>query len=130
MARSFIWKSRGRRILVIDDDEDFRRGLAENLRDDGYAVQEYAAAGEVPPQLSGIDLVITDYWMAGENGLSFAHRFRTEHPSVPVVMITAHSTPEVEKEAAASGFISMLHKPVRYEHVHRLIENLAGQNAS
>jgi two-component system response regulator AtoC len=129
MARSFIWTSRGRRILVIDDDENFRRGLAENLRDDGYAVQEYAAAGEVPPQLSGIELVITDYLMAGENGLTFARRFHAVHPSVPVVMITAHTTPEVEKEAGA-GFICVLHKPVRYERVQRLVEHLAGHNAS
>jgi DNA-binding NtrC family response regulator len=73
--------------------------------------------------------VITDYLMAGENGLSFARRFHTAHPSVPFVMITADSTPEVEKEAAASSFISVLHKPVRYERVHRLVEHLAGHNA-
>ena len=113
-------------ILLVDDDEDFRRGLAENLRDDGNTVQEYAAPGEVPPQLPGIELAITDYLMAGENGLSFARRFHRLHPSVPVIMVTAYSTPEVEKEAAASGFISVLHKPVRYERVYRLVEHLAG----
>jgi DNA-binding NtrC family response regulator len=113
-------------ILLIDDDEDFRRGLAENLRDDGYAVQEYAAPGEVPPQLPGIELAITDYLMAGENGLSFARRFHAAHSSVPVVLVTAYSTPAVEQEAAASNFIALLHKPVRYERLHRLVEHLAG----
>jgi DNA-binding NtrC family response regulator len=117
-------------ILLIDDDEDFRHGLAENLRDDGYAVQEYAAPGDVPPQLPGVELAITDYLMAGENGLSFARRFHRSYPSVPVVMVTAYSTPEIEKEAAASGFISVLHKPVGYERVHRLVEHLASYQAS
>ena len=116
-------------IVLIDDDEDFRSGLAENLRDDGYAVQEYAATGEVPRQLPGIEVAITDYQMAGENGLSFARRFHRAHPSVPVVMITAYSTPALEEEAAAFGFISLLHKPVRYEQVHRLVEHLAGHRA-
>jgi DNA-binding NtrC family response regulator len=117
-------------ILLIDDDEDFRHGLAENLRDDGYEVQEYASPDSVPPQLLGIELAITDYLMAGENGLSFARRFHGSHPNVPVVMVTAYSTPEVEKEAAASGFISVLHKPVGYERVHRLVEHLVGHRAS
>jgi DNA-binding NtrC family response regulator len=117
-------------IVLIDDDENFRSGLAENLRDDGYAVQEYAAPGEVPPQLPGIELAITDYLMAGENGLSFARRFHAAHPSVPVVLVTAYSTPAVEQEAVASGFISVLHKPVRYEQVHRLVEHLAGRRIS
>ena len=117
-------------ILLIDDDEDFRHGLAENLRDDGHTVQEYAAPGEVPPQLPEIDLAITDYQMPGENGLSFARRFHTVHPSVPVVMVTAYSTPEIEGEAAASGIMSVLHKPVGYEHVQRLVEQFAGERAS
>ena len=117
-------------ILLIDDDDDFRHGLAENLRDDGYGVQEYAAPGEVPlPQLAGIELAITDYLMAGENGLHFARRLHTAHPSVPVVMITAYSTPALEQEAAASGFISVLLKPVGYECVHRLVEHLVDRRA-
>lgn len=90
-------------------------------------MQEYATLDEVPPPLPGIELALTDYLMAGENGLSFARRFHRSHSSVPVVMVTAYSTPEIEGDAAASGFISALHKPVGYERVLRLVEQLAGR---
>ena len=93
-------------------------------------MQEYAAPGDVPPQLPDIELAITDYLMPGENGLSFARRFHRSHPSVPVVVVTAYSTSAIEKEAAASGFISVLHKPVGYERVQRLVEHLVGHRAS
>jgi DNA-binding NtrC family response regulator len=114
-------------ILLVDDDEDFRHGLAENLRDDGHVVLEYAKAAEVPPaqQLGAVQLTIIDYLMNGENGLAFAHRFHQTHPNVPVILVTAYSTALVEAAAASSGFISLLHKPIDYEHLQRLVDRLA-----
>ena len=112
-------------ILLIDDDEDFRRGLAENLRDDGHLVREYAAPAEVPlAEVLGVDLAITDYLMTGENGLDFAQRLHASYPNIPVVLLTAFSTRDVEREAATSGFISLLHKPVAYERLHHLLRSL------
>jgi CheY-like chemotaxis protein len=56
-------------IILIDDDEPFRTGLAANLREDGCEVLEVASGPSVPvDQLPAIDLVVTDYPMDREDG--------------------------------------------------------------
>jgi len=54
-------------VLLLDEDDDFRNGLAEHLRDDGYVVRECAVPNDLPPldALRDIRLVITDYQLAG-----------------------------------------------------------------
>jgi DNA-binding NtrC family response regulator len=114
-------------ILLVDDDEDFRIGLAANLRDDGHRVIEFAAPQNVRLEaLDKIDLTITDYTMTGEDGLSFANRFHRARPEVPVIMLTAYSTAHLENVARKSGFISLLHKPLDYAGVEQLIGDLTG----
>ena len=114
-------------ILLIDNDEDFRQALAENLRDDGHRVLEYPTPVDVPlDQLEGVDLTITDYLMNGEDGLAFANRFHRSRPGVPVVLVTAYATKLVEQAVKNSGFLSLLHKPLDYGRMERLITDLTG----
>ena len=85
-------------ILLVDDDDDFRYGLAENLRDDGHEVREYSNPTQVSVgQLDGIDLVVTDQTMAHEDGLSFAQRVHDLRPRIPIILVTASSTAHVEQ---------------------------------
>jgi two-component system nitrogen regulation response regulator GlnG len=118
-------------ILLVDNDEDFRHGLAENLRDDGHQVLEFSRPGDLPPlaQLGAVELAVTDYLMeGGENGLAFAHRFHGARPKVPVVLLTAYSTAQIEAAAARSGFISLLHKPLDYGQLQRIISRLVASS--
>ena len=114
-------------ILLVEDDEDFRHGLAENLRDDGHRVLAYPRPNQVPlEQLEPIHLAITDYRMDRENGFAFANRLHRLWPKLPVILITAFSTAVLERAVADSGFISLLHKPLEYERMERLIADLTG----
>src|ERR1041385_8151630 len=118
-------RSSNMKILLVDDDEDFRHGLAENLRDDGHHVLEYFQPDKIPDaQLSAANLVITDYMMNGEEGFAFANRLHRLRPNVPVILVTAYSTAQIEKAVAASGFISLLHKPFDYMRLENLIGDL------
>ena len=67
-----------KRSVLLDDDESFRNALAENLRDDGFAVIEYSTARDVPPlnALGEVRVVVTDYDMPGTDGLTFADTFQ------------------------------------------------------
>ncbi len=118
-------------VLLVDDDEVFRHGLAENLRDDGHVVFEYGKPGDVPPlsALDGVTVVVTDYEMPGSNGLYFADRVHTVQPHLPIVMLTAQREAPLEANAAARDFIQLVHKPVEYQHLHELLHALVG-NAS
>lgn len=116
-------------ILLVDDDDDFRYGLAENLRDDGHEVREYSNPTQVSVgQLDGIDLVVTDQTMVGEDGLSFAQRVHRLRPRITIILVTASSTAHVEETVERSGYIQLLHKPLDYDRIERLVGELTGSH--
>jgi len=116
---------RSLRVLLVDDDDDFRRGLADNLRDDGHTVLEYGGPDDIPPAtLGNLDVVVTDYEMPGANGLRFADRVHAARPSLPIVVLTAHRQAPFVIEAAARSFVHLVHKPVLYQRLQQLLWEL------
>jgi CheY-like chemotaxis protein len=99
-------------VLIIDDDEAFRHGLAEHLR-------------PALTTLSAPTLLITDYQMPGEDGLSLARRFHEVYPEVPVLIVTAQWSDYLNRASEAWGFLTMHRKPLDYFEFHKLIHRLA-----
>lgn len=78
-------------ILVIDDEADMRRGLADNLRFEGHSVSE---AGDGEQGLALIlaeraDMIILDVMMPGVNGFDVCRRARERGIRTPIMMLTA-----------------------------------------
>jgi DNA-binding NtrC family response regulator len=116
------------RIVVVDDDDAFRLGLAGLFRDDGHEVIDFSRPDLVPSfdQLGDVALLVTDLDMPGGNGFALADAFHAAHPSVPVILVTAFHGQAIEEEAARRPFLHLLHKPMRYEAVHDEVHRLAG----
>ncbi len=78
------------RILVVDDDPDLRRLIADFLAGHGYrvAVAENVAAMQREIDRAPPDLVILDVMMPGEDGLSAARRLAAERGPA-VIMLSA-----------------------------------------
>jgi DNA-binding NtrC family response regulator len=118
------------KILLFEDDQAFRTALAENLREDGHEVAAYAGPACAPPASSLTDarVVITDQAMApGDlSGLEFADAFHAVHPAVPVVLVTACATAELDAEVSARPFVHLRRKPIAYDELHALVHHLAG----
>jgi DNA-binding NtrC family response regulator len=119
-------------VLIVDDDEAFRHGLAENLRDDGHRVVEYGSPEEMPAleTLPQPRLLITDYQMRGEDGLRLARRFHRAHPEVPVIIVTAHWSEHLDAAVSNSPFLNVHRKPVEYGAFHEVVHQLAGKPQS
>lgn len=113
-------------VIVVDDDESFRTGLAANLVDDGHVVRAYAAPAEVPDArvLGDVQVVVTDYQMGGCDGIRFADAVHEAHPSVPVVLVTAYWTRDLEAEVETRTFLRLCRKPVDYDELHGLLHEL------
>ena len=77
-------------ILVVDDARDIREPLVRYLKESGYraSAADGAAAARRAMRTSGIDLVILDIMMPGEDGLSLCRSIR-ETSGIPVIMLTA-----------------------------------------
>ncbi len=86
------------RILVIEDDAAIARGLAQNLRFEGYQV-EVAADGQRGLELAvdqRPDLVLLDVMLPQRNGFEVLRELRRLEIDVPVLMLTAKGE-EIDK---------------------------------
>lgn len=85
--------SNARSILVVEDDPQFRRYLAEVLEDAGFQVSladngssALTALGENP-----VDLVLTDLVMPGQDGVSLIAALRKQRPALRIVAMSGRS---------------------------------------
>lgn len=101
------------RLLVVDDDADMLRLLSMRLGAAGYQVVAVGSAEAALAQLE-IDrpqLVVSDVRLPGRDGLSLFDEIRARHPSLPVILLTAHGTIPDAVEATARGVFGYLTKP-------------------
>jgi DNA-binding response OmpR family regulator len=77
------------RVIVVDDEPDLRKMLAEYLGKYGFSVRTAGDANEFDAHLAGDapDLLILDVNMPGEDGFSIARRVRARS-DVPILMLT------------------------------------------
>ncbi|MGH8178483.1 MAG: response regulator, partial [Steroidobacter sp.] len=77
-------------ILVIDDDRDIRKPLAEYLRRRGFRTSVAADGKEMDRVLATakVDLIVLDIMMPGEDGLSICRRLQ-ETSQIPIILLTA-----------------------------------------
>jgi len=112
------------RLLVVDDDADMLRLLSMRLGAAGYQV---TAVGSAEAALSQLDierpqLVLSDVRLPGRDGLALFDEIRSRHPSLPVILLTAHGTIPDAVDATARGVFGYLTKP--YE-ARELLEKIA-----
>ncbi len=100
-------------ILVVDDDFMLRQMLTRLLVRQGYQVSAAGSVAEARSILArgGLDLVLTDLQMPGEDGLTLLSEVRQRYPALPVVMLTAHGSMEVVVQALRRGANDFLTKP-------------------
>ena len=102
-------------ISVVDDDHSVRESLESLIRSVGYAVRVFdsAEAFLASPDLSKTDCLILDIHMPGMDGVTLRRRLRNDHPTIPVIFITAHwSEKEARSRALVEGAVDSLMKPL------------------
>jgi DNA-binding NarL/FixJ family response regulator len=95
------------RILIADDHEIFRRGLAAELTQvPGWFVAGEAANGREAVELAAAlkpDLVILDLTMPELNGLEAARKIISAEPAARVLILTAHESEQLVREVLSAG---------------------------
>lgn len=114
-------------ILLVEDNEDFRFYLKENLRH-WFIVTEASNGKEgwKQIQLQQPDLIVTDIMMPLMNGLELARKVRMDSRTshIPVVLLTAMSTEEQELEGFETGANDYITKPFNFEILLSRLRNL------
>jgi DNA-binding NtrC family response regulator len=108
-------KVRSPRVLVVDDEALIRWSLSEGLGDGGYDVQQAGSGAEARVALDAADgqplVVVLDLRLPDVADLSLLQEIRSRRPDAPVIMMTAHGTPDDAARAKALGASGFVSKP-------------------
>jgi len=105
------------RILIADDHDSLRRGLAQAVADAGHDVEEAANGNAALEKLhEGVfDVVVSDLRMGGSTGLEVLKTAKTLHPSCAVILMTAFGSVSTAVEAMKAGAFDFVQKPFEVE---------------
>ncbi len=101
------------KLLVVDDDADLLRLLSMRLSANGFRVTavDSAEAALARVAVERPDLVLSDVRLPGRDGLALFDELRQSHPTLPVILLTAHGTIPDAIEATARGVFGYITKP-------------------
>ncbi len=111
-------------ILVVDDDPESRMTYSEFLTDSGYRViarPDGTSAIATVREISGIDLVITDYQMPDMTGIDLIRNLRKILPFAQMIMLTAYGSIETYFRSRDLGVFEFVSKPVRKKELMRIV---------
>ncbi len=85
---------KGKKILIVDDEEDLCEILQYNLGNEGYITEiAHSAEEAVKRSLNEFDLILLDVMMGAMSGFKFADKLRKEMKlDVPIIFLTAKDT--------------------------------------
>lgn len=120
--RDTSWGScRGARVLVVDDEELFRRMLVRRLNLAGCIAKGAASAMELVELLDreSFDLLLIDHHMPGPTGLRTLRRLRASHRLPAAILMTGAADIEIRVEALSLG-THVIEKPFEFEKLRRV----------
>lgn len=113
-------------VLVIDDDQDIRDGVASGLRAHDFDVvtADSAEAGAQILKRLAPDAIVLDRMMTGMDGLGALIEWRAHGDGTPVIMLTAMTGPENTVAGLAGGADDYLAKPFSLKELVLRLHNI------
>jgi len=107
------------RVLLVDDEADFRRPIAKRLDRRGFEIHEAGSGEEALDYLGAnpIDVVVLDVKMPGLNGIDTMARIKERFQGIEVILLTGHSSTEDGVEGIKQGAFDYLTKPIELTHL-------------
>jgi CheY-like chemotaxis protein len=115
------------RILVIDDDDNFRTMLCTALVQAGYTVEEArnGQEGSQRQRMEPVDLVITDILMPEREGLETIQTLRQEFPEIKIIAISGGMGPlNFLPLARKFGALRTLQKPFTLQQLYGVMREV------
>ena len=104
----------GFRVLVIDDEEELAKSLAEYLGSFSIAVDTLCSPDHWRTQLSGreYDAILLDIRMPGVTGIELIQQIRAEHWQTPIIMISGYASVDNIVRCMKFGALNFFEKPL------------------
>jgi len=116
----------GKNVILIVEDEDYVRDFLGLLLRDSYDILNAANGVEAINQINTakrIDLILLDLHMPGINGIDLLRTLKRDTDlNIPVIIVTAYSSPEIKKEAEELGVKDFISKPFSVDTLEKAIK--------
>ena len=104
---------RGIRLMLVEDDQDFRMAAAAELEDLGFEVEAFADGAVLLEAFANgatADVIVLDWNLPTLSGIDLIPRLRRAGVLLPVVLLTGRSTPNLENLALDHGALDFVDK--------------------
>ena len=114
------------RILIVEDDENLRLALADNLEAEGYAVTCAATGAEADAAIDGgsFDLIVLDIMLPDTDGYRICRDLRAQGHDAMVLMLTARTLEDDLVTGFDAGADDYLAKPYRLKELLARVQAL------
>ncbi|MBI2388559.1 MAG: sigma-54-dependent Fis family transcriptional regulator [Deltaproteobacteria bacterium] len=118
---------RALRVLLVDDDETFRRVFGGALAEDGFAVETASDGVDAleTMQRRAFDLALVDLRMARMDGLGLLGELQRRHPQTVPIVLTGFGAVPTTVEAMRRGAFDVVCKSSPVEDVVKALRNAA-----
>lgn len=115
-------------VLVVDDDPDMVE-LVQHVIGEKHDDIEVETATSAPDAFAtlnatGIDCVVSDYWMPAIDGIDLLRAIREEFPTLPFILFTNKGSEEVASQAIANDVTAYVPKGTGTEQYDRLVQQI------
>jgi len=112
------------RVLVVDDEMEFRKVLVEYLEERGFEVTEAQDGEEALERVPDFrpHIVLMDVMMAGLGGIETLRRIKSTAPETCVIMVTAVEDIDSARGALALGASDYVTKPFSFQYLDSVLE--------
>ena len=114
------------KILIVDDDVEYRENLKEILDNAGYSNDMAGSAKEAMEKLGSqqFDVILLDFMMPDINGITALGEFKKVSPNSKIIMITAFASIENAVTAIKKGASEYISKPFKIEALLLMIKQV------
>jgi len=123
------------RVLIAEDNDALRRGIALALGERLHAVDEARSGSEAIDRIEAAralpyDVILSDLRLPGADGLAVLRAAREHDPRTRVLLMTAYATVDGAVQAMREGATDFLQKPIALEQIEERVERCAGERRS
>jgi len=113
-------------VLIVDDEEKLGRFISIVLKQIGYTSLSCQSVAEARKQIESRswNLIITDIVMPRESGFDLMRWITRQHPALPVIAMTAHSTEAIESQLPKLGFVDVVYKPFTIDTLRHTVQRI------
>src|SRR6478672_9984441 len=114
------------RVLIVDDNDTMREGMAVTLKKNGHDVHAFRTAIDAVAayKKSPFDVCVTDLKMEGMDGIEVVRALKAWDDKVVIMVVTAFGTIETAVQAMQSGAANFITKPFPPEELRAKVEGI------